>query len=190
MTTKTNHRNRPRVGRQQLWKAIGGRFGGRFMIGAESDGQLWATNGIWMLRMPVPEVADLLAEFNLEPEPMTCHVGRTIVRTSITGPNITGLLSRNAVPTGHLERWEIGGSQVFLGGPGFAAFTTATNKLAFNRQYVDVIEALTIGHAWRHDGDIHKPAARVDDAGRLSALVMPVRVSDLFHNLNDEALAA
>ena len=75
---------------------------GRRLFISEVGDELWWSDSFIMLKVD-EGVTTLLADYNLEPEPMVCEIGRTIVRTDNKPAGMAELLARSTPKRGMVD---------------------------------------------------------------------------------------
>jgi len=131
---------------------------------AEVDGKMWWTDS-YLLLPAGDAMTDLLARYNLTPEPMLCEVGRTIVRVDTNHPvNLAGLVVKYAPKRGMVDvaPLEFGGRPLVQ-----IEATTGTQQVLWSTDGVKVthrVDAKKVAVVEAAGGDRWRVAAKVPNA--------------------------
>lgn len=176
-----------------LWRQM---RGGRFIL-AEHDGDLWWSNAYQACRLtndPLDAVADLLALYNLKPEPMVCDAGQTLVRNARDTPDVGVLVEKMTKEKLRLAtRHRIGSSPVLVQttkGEGLEvwSFGSDDDLVFLNPAYRALTDLLVPAEGLWFGVNGTKPMVKRDGKkGRVLAMQMPVRHEPLFHEARSAA---
>lgn len=155
---------------------------GKLILNTDAKGSMWATDAYWMIRVDEKHpVAELLAAFNLPFEPVHCEAWDTLRRVDRGPlPDVGKLLLPPKVKRTVVAPYELGGMPILTESQGRLARVWRREvdgkfvTLAGN--FLTLIATFNRGERWEQKADSPLgPVYHYDDAGQLTALLMPVR---------------
>jgi hypothetical protein len=152
---------------------------GRLIVG-EHEGKLYVSDSYLMFGFDAKKslLADLLADYNLKPEPMVCEVGSTIRLCEGQPPPNLGMYLVPPDKTYQLATSQtIGGFPVLLQHTAGLSEVWETKKglrLSVAQEKRGLIDELVPRGKWMARDDV-KPMVKVGDDNQVLAVVMPVR---------------